>query len=97
MAEPVASDEEIKQLVYDHGPVVVFVHANYLQDSKGVVPFEVCDSRDTNHAVQLVGWTESYWIIKNSWGEMGHYGGYFYIPMGVDCIGINRALATVYL
>lgn len=32
-----------------------------------------------NHAVLLVGYTDSYWIIKNSWGSKFGINGFIYV------------------
>lgn len=33
-----------------------------------------------NHGILLVGYTETKWILKNSWGEGFGDNGYFYLP-----------------
>ena len=38
-----------------------------------------------NHAVLLVGYTETHWIIKNSWGSWWGNGGYGYVNKSADC------------
>lgn len=43
-------------------------------------PILECDyNDDVNHGVVLIGYTEDYWIIKNSWGEDWGIDGYAHI------------------
>jgi len=40
----------------------------------------------TNHAVLAVGYTPSYWLVKNSWGKSwGILGGYIKLGPGDEC------------
>ena len=61
---------ELKQYLYDHGPIPVGIHASdasFSMYQSGV--YDGCTSSAPDHAVLLVGFTaEGHWIIKNSWG-----------------------------
>ncbi len=92
------STAQIKQAVYDYGPISVgmFAHdyfSNYISGCYGA------DYSDTpNHAVLIVGWDdnvcggEGAWIIKNSWGEDWGMNGFGYVKYGVCSIGSSAYL-----
>ena len=84
----------VKSRIMDSGAVV----ANYYDDdnayaSDGKSYYRRSSSTTTNHAVQIIGWDDSYpgnkfktnpgmngaWLIKNSWGESFADGGYMWI------------------
>lgn len=46
-----------------------------------------------NHAVLLVGYTSSYWIVKNSWGTNWGIGGYIYVTRNRS---YNCGIGTYY-
>ena len=59
-------------------PVAATIEANSVDFqlyTGGIIDEEGCRV-NTNHAVLIVGYTNSYWIVKNSWssvwGEEGH-------------------------
>ncbi len=59
-------DDQLKKLLMT-GPVAISISATNWEPYKGGV-FR-CKSFDkVNHAVLLVGYTPSYWIVKNQWG-----------------------------
>lgn len=43
-----------------------------------------------NHAVNLVGYTENYWILQNSWGPEWGMDGYFYMYRGDNLCNIGE-------
>ena len=73
--DPVDEDE-IKEFLYETGPLAVALNANPLQTYTGGILDKTssqCPISGMNHAVTMVGYgSESgkdYWIIKNSWGK----------------------------
>jgi C1A family cysteine protease len=88
----VASVEQIKQAIYDYGPVSVAVCVNtaFHDYSGGVFSGPTCHS--INHAVALVGWDDNQgsngvWFLRNSWGSGWGEGGYMRIEYGVCDVG----------
>lgn len=74
----------LKAALVQYGPLSVTMAAtsSFMRYRSGV--YNNCTSGSTNHAVQLVGWTDAvgsvpgHWIVKNSWGSFGEQG-YFRI------------------
>lgn len=75
----------IKQNSYDSmtsvlsnmGPIAVSVDASsWFSYESGI--FDGCDKEnvDLDHAVQLVGMTDNYWLVRNSWGTSWGENGY---------------------
>jgi len=46
-----------------------------------------------NHAILAVGYTASYWIVKNSWGTGWGSSGYIYMARGKNLCGVGSNLA----
>jgi C1A family cysteine protease len=95
----------LKQYIYTYGPVYTALYADDLQgfdnSYHGTYSFNyTTPSRDTNHAVLIVGWSNNLphvpggtspaigWIVKNSWGTGWGDNGYFYITYGAGNIGL---------
>jgi C1A family cysteine protease len=52
-----------------------------------------CSSSSINHAVLAVGYTDAYWIVKNSWGTSWGDNGYIAMARGKNICNINNYLA----
>lgn len=86
--------DEIKQAIYNHGPVAVTVCAGtaFTAYRGGVLTTDestVCPN-GINHAVVLVGWDDinQAWILRNSWGPTwGDGTGHMLIRYGISYIG----------
>ncbi|KAG2441565.1 hypothetical protein HXX76_003186 [Chlamydomonas incerta] len=98
--ETVTVSEDAMVKAVSNQPVVALVHASPDWSSYGgsastspedqVVYDGDCssDSDAANHAVLIVGYTDSYWIVKNSWGPEWGYGGYMLLRRGVNKCGL---------
>lgn len=79
--------EQLQQDLVTYGPITVGVSANNFAfmnvGSTGMISCSSSGSID--HAVLLVGYTTTHWIIKNSWGTNWGNGGYGYISKTADC------------
>jgi len=92
----IPSVADIKQAIYDHGPVSVAICVGpHFQSYPGGV-FETNEScaDDVNHAVVLVGWddtlgTNGIWYLRNSWGTGWGESGYMLIEYGVSNVGYS--------
>jgi len=86
---------EIKNAVYDHGPVAcsMIVYQDFMYYTGGVY-LHTWGSQLEGHAVAICGWEDENlcWICKNSWGPgWGEDGGYFRIRWGTCGIGGSAA------
>lgn len=83
----VKGDEAIMSEIYTRGPVSAYINANCIETyTGGINMYDTCNTRTTNHAIQLNGWgTENgvdYWIGRNSWGTYWGEKGFFRIVRG---------------
>jgi predicted secreted protein len=87
------STDQLKQAIYDHGPVTVAVCANSAMQNYSGGVFTGPGCSQPNHGVVLVGWNddESCWIMRNSWGRNWGESGYMRIGYGVSSIGTEAA------
>merc|ERR1719409_2228708 len=68
------------------GPVAITVAAGQWMMYGGGV-FDGCSGdagADLDHGVQAVGYTQDYWIVRNSWGSFWGEKGYIYLSRSVD-------------
>jgi C1A family cysteine protease len=81
---------QIKQAIYDYGPVWACVCAggNFSGYKTGVLTNS--DGTSVNHAIVLCGWDDATgsWVLRNSWGTgWGEKSGYMRIKYGVSNVG----------
>ena len=64
-------------------PVSVAIDANkvFMSTTSDIVPANT-PFNGVSHAVIVVGYTPSYWVIQNSWGPANGYNGYYRLAMG---------------
>lgn len=88
-----ASREEIKRAIMEYGSIVVDYDGNSSYFNLETNGWYNPDSNQSNHAVCIVGWDDTYskdnflrtpegdgaWIVKNSWGPEWGEEGFFYL------------------
>ena len=79
-------------MVYRNGPAAVAMDAKSPELKYARAPFTSLCGTAVDHAVLLVGWDDSNWIIKNSWGPTWGNEGFLYLPRGENKCGINSML-----
>jgi len=92
----VPSIKQIKQAIFDHGPVAVGVAVGGAFHAYGGGVFDSCGASTINHSVVLVGWDDSQgdngvWILRNSWGSWWGEDGYMRIQYGCAKVGFGAA------
>ena len=96
-------EDEMKEFLYETGPLIVGFNANALQTYTGGVidvPSSQCPSSGINYIGILVGYgydsvsNKNYWIVQNSWGKSWGENGYFRIKRGSGTCGINCYVFT---
>lgn len=79
--------EQLQQELVNVGPLTVGVNASHnafwYAGPSGLINCPNVTSMD--HAILLVGYNETHWFIKNSWGTNWGHGGYGYINKSSDC------------
>ncbi|XP_055542112.1 cathepsin M-like isoform X1 [Wyeomyia smithii] len=80
------------------GPIAVSLNAapkSFQLYKTGIYDDAVsCDNSKVNHAMLLVGYTPTYWILKNWWGSWGE-GGFMKLARGKNMCGISNFAAYV--
>lgn len=89
------SVDEMKAAMMTYGPLSVGVAAGSSWNNYSGGIYTACSNKQLNHAVQIVGWGETYWIMRNSWGtgwgEKGFMRIAFKDASGQPCDGIGEA------
>jgi C1A family cysteine protease len=94
-AAKTGSGESTLQNQLNSEPVSVCVDASGgFQSYHGGVFSGPCGTQ-INHAILAVGYTSSYWIVKNSWGTSWGSSGYIFMQRGRNLCGVNQNLAWV--
>jgi len=93
-------EDDLRQYLYENGPVSVGVHAEEWFYYSGGVFDSYCQT-ENDHAVLLTGWGETddgtpYWIIKNSWGTDWGMDGYIHLLRGKNKCGILELMSQIH-
>lgn len=84
-------------LIKRYGPLAVGIDSSshwMASYTSGVYPASKC-STDIDHAVMIVGFTPTAWIIKNSWGTDWGVNGYLYLERGKNACGVAEYVSFV--
>jgi C1A family cysteine protease len=89
-------DEASLQAYVDQGPVLALVAASTAFDSYAGGTFTgPCPASAPTRAVLIVGYTDAYWIVKNSRGASWGAQGYIYLARGTNLCGIASYAVAV--
>ena len=89
------TDEAIQRVIREFGVVYSTIYAadpamkNY---KSGVYNNPEC-SKETGHAINIVGWDAESWTVRNSWGKKWGEDGFVRIKRGENMCGINTYIA----
>ena len=90
------TDKEIQYAVREYGPVYTTIDGEdddvLMHYKSGVYSNPKC-SKETNHAVNIVGWNKDAWIIKNSWGTKWGENGFLQLKRGENMCGVNTYIS----
>lgn len=96
---PFNDEDALLDALLADGPIAVSAWASPWKSYAGGI-FNGCDFNDNidvNHAIVMVGYTEQYYIIRNSWGNDWGEHGYIYlerdqvVECGVDSTPLHGA------
>ena len=82
-------EASLPHMLYKWGPVTIAVDFSRQHNYKGGIILAKDCSNSPKHAVLAVGYTPSYWIIKNSMGEEWGDKGYAYVERNTGACGIE--------
>ncbi|XP_058453865.1 cathepsin K-like isoform X2 [Malaya genurostris] len=92
------NEDALAFTVWKIGPIAVSLNAapkSFQLYKAGIYDDAVsCDNTKVNHAMLLVGYTPTYWILFNWWGGWGE-GGYMKLARGKNMCGISNFAAYV--
>jgi cathepsin X len=77
---------KMKYEIYTNGPIACEIDASLLISyTTGIL---TGDGFEANHVIEVVGWGETYWIIRNSWGE--YWGEFGFARIKFNSLGLNN-------
>jgi hypothetical protein len=79
---------QIKTILITDGPVMIGLYANTAFQFYSSGTFTGCPANAVdfiNHAILLVGWTNTGWICKNQYGASWGNNGYIELDFNLDC------------
>ena len=91
------AEEHLAWLVANYGPVAVSIDSRsdaFQHYRGGIFSASLCEN-DVDHAMAVVGFTPTYWILKNFWGPTWGEGGYMRLQRGQNACGINEYITYV--
>ncbi|KAH7715308.1 cysteine protease 1 [Aphelenchoides avenae] len=95
-----STEADIPDHVYNYGPLAFYIRVpNSFQYYTGGV-FDTADCTNNIvglHEMLIVGYTPTYWIVKNSWGTGFGVSGYVYFARGKNLCGMNNELIAMYM
>ncbi|XP_015112300.1 cathepsin L1 [Diachasma alloeum] len=95
---PARDERALEAAVATIGPIATSINASpktFQLYHTGIYDDPLCSSDNVNHAMLIVGYTPTYWILKNWWGDQWGENGYMRIRKNVNRCGIANYAAYV--
>ncbi|XP_014468689.1 PREDICTED: cathepsin L1-like [Dinoponera quadriceps] len=95
---PARDEKALEAAVASIGPIAVSINAmpkTFQLYHKGVYDDHLCNSDTVNHAMLIVGYTPTEWILKNWWGKHWGEDGYMRLAKNKNRCGIANYAAYV--
>jgi C1A family cysteine protease len=89
------AEGQLEYLLHHYGPVSVGVDSKNWDNYRGGIYRSSMCGTDIDHAVTIIGYTEKYWIIKNSWSRFWGLGGYLHLERGKNACGVAEYIVYV--
>jgi len=85
-----SDEDQMKAYLAEHGPISIGVSTSggFQHYQEGII--SNCAPDMVDHAVLLVGFTEDYWIIKNSWNTDWGESGFMRAQFGTNQCNLNH-------
>ena len=93
----VIDEGEVTSALFKYGPLSGAMDAQF---KKMIYVKDIYDgecSELVTHAILIVGYTEKYWIIKNSWGTRWGNKGFFRLERGKNKCGISYIFGVPFI
>jgi len=91
-------EDTLRKYISSVAPASICVNAENWQDyNSGIYTAKACGSHSYNsmdHCAQLVGYSNSSWIVRNSWGKKFGEEGYIRLEMGKNTCSLASYAAT---
>ncbi|XP_011497815.1 PREDICTED: cathepsin L1 isoform X2 [Ceratosolen solmsi marchali] len=93
---PARDERTLEAAVANIGPIAASINASpntFQLYHSGIYDDLTCSSNVVNHAMLIVGYTPTYWILKNWWGSSWGENGYMRLRKGKNRCGIANYAA----
>ncbi|XP_076641748.1 cathepsin L4 [Halictus rubicundus] len=93
---PARNEKSLEAAVATVGPIAASINASpktFQLYHQGVYDDETCSSDNVNHAMLIVGYTPTEWILKNWWGDGWGENGYMRLAKNKNRCGIANYAA----
>lgn len=96
-----ANDQMLMSLIYDFGPMIVPIsnYDNTIHSLKNSTYKTGCGTTKRGHVMLAVGWTEEYFIFKNSWTSTWGNNGFLHLARNENtklCNYLNFAAVPIF-
>lgn len=95
-------DETIMKIIYQYGPASICIYSEdkdfMFLKGNGQWNQDCGKNEHPTHAIVVVGWTKTHWIVRNSWGKNWGKRGYLFLKKdGTNECKFHMAVGVPYM